>query len=145
MVQTSLQSDSAVGNYGRPKSRDSNRDNFVTPFRESQEFVPFGCSLHCELQRILYGGRWRLPLSPGCGESCVSKCRWLVPTPKGVPNAKLTSCGWFFFMQIHIYLYNILGGRPFHPSVLSFVPSSIHLSSSSRKKKMMEEEEDNDE
>ncbi len=34
----------------------------------------------------------------------------------------------------HVYLYNILGGRPSHPSVLS----SIHPSSSSRKKKMME-------
>jgi hypothetical protein len=37
-----------------------------------------------------------------------------------------------------VYLYNILGGRPFHPSV----PSSIHPSFSSRKKKMMEEEEE---
>ncbi len=33
--------------------------------------------------------------SPGRGESCVSKCPWQVPTPKGVPNAKLTSHGWF--------------------------------------------------
>jgi hypothetical protein len=33
--------------------------------------------------------------SPGRGESCVSKCPWQVPTPKGVPNAKLTSRGWF--------------------------------------------------
>ncbi len=38
-------------------------------------------------QRILYGGRWWLPLSPSCGESCVSKCPWLVLTPKGFPNA----------------------------------------------------------
>jgi hypothetical protein len=37
------------------------------------------------------------------------------------------------------------GGRPFHPSVPSFVPSSIHPSSSSRKKKMMEEEEEEEE
>jgi hypothetical protein len=36
-----------------------------------------------------------LPPSPGRGESCVSKCPWPVPTPKGVPNAKLTSRGWF--------------------------------------------------
>jgi hypothetical protein len=43
--------------------------------------------------RILYGGRWWLPSSPGRGEFCVSKCPWLVPTPKGVANAKLTSCG----------------------------------------------------
>jgi hypothetical protein len=49
--------------------------------------VPFGCSSCREVQRILYGGRWWLPPSPGHGESCVSKCPWLVPTPKGVPNA----------------------------------------------------------
>jgi hypothetical protein len=39
--------------------------------------------------------------NPGRGESSESsessesKCSWLVPTPKGVPNVKLTSCGWF--------------------------------------------------
>jgi hypothetical protein len=42
---------------------------------------------------------------------------------------------------IYIYLYNILGGRPFHPFVPSSVPSFIHSSSSSQKKMMMEEEE----
>jgi hypothetical protein len=77
------------------------RDNFGTPTWESREFVPFGCSLHRELQSILYGGRWWLPPSPGCGESCVSKCPWLVPTPKGVPNAKLTSRGWFLDADSH--------------------------------------------
>jgi hypothetical protein len=96
LVEILSQSDFAVGSYGLPKFQESNRDNFGTPFRESQEFVAFGCSLHYELQRILYGGRWWFPPSPGRGESCVSKCPWLVPTPKGVPNAKLTSCGWFF-------------------------------------------------
>jgi hypothetical protein len=64
-------------------------------------FVPFGCSLGGELQRIVYGGRWWLPPSPGCGESCVSKCSWQVPTPKGVPNAKLTSWGWFLDAESH--------------------------------------------
>jgi hypothetical protein len=34
------------------------------------------------------------------------------------------------------------GGGPFHPSVPSSVPSSVHPSSSSRKKKMTEEEEE---
>ncbi len=29
------------------------RDNFGTPFRESREFVPFGCLLRGEAQRIL--------------------------------------------------------------------------------------------
>ncbi len=100
-VETSLQSNSAVGSYGRSKFRESRRDNFGTPFRESPEFVPFGCSLHGELQRILYGGRWWLPPSPGRGESCVSKCLWLVPTPKGVLNVKLTSCAWFLDAKSH--------------------------------------------
>jgi hypothetical protein len=36
------------------------------------------------------GGRWWLPLSSGCGESSVSKCMWLVSTPKGVPECELT-------------------------------------------------------
>jgi hypothetical protein len=82
LVQTSSRSDSAVGSYGRPKFRKSSRDNFGTPFRESWEFMPFGCSLHAELQRILYGGRWWLPSSSGRGESCVSKCPWLVQHPR---------------------------------------------------------------
>jgi hypothetical protein len=45
-----------------------NRDSFGTPLWESWEKVPFGCSLRRELQRILYGGRWWLPSSSGCGE-----------------------------------------------------------------------------
>jgi hypothetical protein len=58
LVQTLLQSDSAIGSYELPKFRDSNRDNFGTAFRESQEFVPFGCSLRHELQGDpLRGGR----------------------------------------------------------------------------------------
>jgi hypothetical protein len=61
---------------------------------------PFGCGLPGESQSILYGGRWWLPPSLGRGESCVSKCPWLVPTPKGVPNAKLNTFG-LFWMQIH--------------------------------------------
>jgi len=66
------------------------RDNFGTPTWESQENVPFRCSSRGELQRILYGGRWWLPPSPSRGESSVSKCPWLVPTPKGVPECELT-------------------------------------------------------
>jgi hypothetical protein len=85
----------AVQSFGNPVG------TFRTPFRESQEFVPFGCSPHGELQSILYGGRWWLPLSLGRDESCVSRCPWLVPTPKGVPNAKLTSCGWFLDADSH--------------------------------------------
>jgi len=65
------------------------RDSFGTPTWESREKEPFGCSLRGVTQRILYGGRWWLPPSPGRGESCVSKCPWLVPTPKGVPECEL--------------------------------------------------------
>jgi hypothetical protein len=49
------------------------RDNFGTPPWESWEKVPFGCSLRGVTQRILYGGRWWLPPSPGRGESSESK------------------------------------------------------------------------
>jgi len=50
-----------------------NRDSFRTPPWESWEKEPFGCKSHGELQRILYGGRWWLPSSPGRGESSESK------------------------------------------------------------------------
>ncbi len=62
------------------------RDNFETPTWESWEKEPFRCSLGGASQRILYGGRWWLPPSPGRGMSCGPKCPWLVPTPKGVPE-----------------------------------------------------------
>jgi hypothetical protein len=101
LIQDSSRSELEARSYGRSKFQESNRDTFGTPFRESQQNVPFGCSLCGETQRILYGGRWWLPPSPGRGESCVSKCSWQVPTPKGVPNAKLTSWGWFLDVDSH--------------------------------------------
>jgi hypothetical protein len=70
------------------------RDNFGTPTCESREKKPFGCSPRNVAQRILYGGRWWLPPSLGRGVSCGPKCPWLVPTPKGVPECKLTTL-WF--------------------------------------------------
>ncbi len=50
-----------------------NRDSFGTPLWESREKEPFGCKCGGKLQRILYGGRWWLPPSPGRGESSESK------------------------------------------------------------------------
>jgi len=50
-----------------------NWDNFRTPLWEYGEKKPFGCKCGGELQRILYGGRWWLPSSPGHGESSESK------------------------------------------------------------------------
>ncbi len=49
------------------------RDSFETPLWESREKEPFGCECHRVMQRILYGGRWWLPPSPGRGESSESK------------------------------------------------------------------------
>ncbi len=66
------------------------RDSFGTPLWESREKESFECSLSGELQRILYGGRWWFPPSPGRGESNESKCLWFVPTLKGVPECELT-------------------------------------------------------
>jgi len=60
-----------VMNAQSPKS--PNRDSFGTPPWESREKEPFGCKCGGELQRILYGGRWWLPLSSGRGESNESK------------------------------------------------------------------------
>ncbi len=67
-----------------------NRDSFGIPLWESQDKKPFGCNLCRVMQSILYGGRWWLPPSLGRGESSESKCPWLVPTPKGVPECELT-------------------------------------------------------
>jgi hypothetical protein len=74
-----------------PKVPGQFRDNFGTPTWESREKEPFGCSLSGVAQRILYGGRWWLPPSPGRGVSRGPKCPWLVPTPKGVPECELTT------------------------------------------------------
>jgi len=46
-----------------------------------------------------YGGG--ILLGPGRGVSCGPKCPWLVPTPKGVPNAKLIFCDWFLDADSH--------------------------------------------
>jgi hypothetical protein len=81
---------SELGDMSSQSPVSPTQDNFGTPPWEAREKVPFGCSFGGELQRILYGGRWWLPPSPGCGESSESKCSWLVATPKGVPKCELT-------------------------------------------------------
>jgi hypothetical protein len=50
-----------------------NRDSFGTPLWESQDKKPLGRGPGGATQRILYGGRWWLPPSPGRGESSESK------------------------------------------------------------------------
>jgi hypothetical protein len=62
-----------------------NQDSFGIPLWESREKEPFGCKCDGELQRILYGGRWWLPLSLGHDESNESKvARGLSQHQKGV-------------------------------------------------------------
>ncbi len=55
-------------NYGSP-----NRGSFGTPPWESWDKKPFRCGCRREAQKILYRGRWWLPLSSGRGESCESR------------------------------------------------------------------------
>jgi hypothetical protein len=53
--------------------RSPNQDSFETPLWESRDKEPLGCGRSGAMQRILYQGRWWLPLSPGRGESSESK------------------------------------------------------------------------
>jgi hypothetical protein len=53
--------------------RSPNQDSFGTPPWESRDKKPFRCRCREETQKILYGGRWWLPSSPGCGESYESR------------------------------------------------------------------------
>jgi hypothetical protein len=67
-----------------------NRDSFGTPLWESRDKKPFGCSLRGVTQRILYGGRWWLPPSPGRGESNEVVLPVACPNTKCVPGGELT-------------------------------------------------------
>jgi hypothetical protein len=102
LLQTTSRSEVCSQSYAASKSWES----WLAQFRESHAGVPgqkghfdVGPVERCIVYYREYGGGI-LP-SPGRGESCVSKCPWLVPTPKGVPNAKLTSCGWFLGADSH--------------------------------------------
>jgi hypothetical protein len=64
----------------------SNRDNFGTPPWESQDKKPFGCRCRGEAQRIIYGGRWWLPPSPGRGEASESVLHVACPSTKVLQN-----------------------------------------------------------
>jgi hypothetical protein len=101
----------------------ANWDSFGTLPWESREKVPFGCNLGGELHRILYGGRWWLPPSPGRDESSESKLLVACPNIKGVPECELTNL-WLVFLdagscnKIIVHLSNIIPellARPSHP------------------------------
>jgi hypothetical protein len=71
--------------------RSPNRDNFRTPPWESQDKKPFGCRCHGQTQRILYGGRWWFPPSPGRGESSESVLLVVCPNTKSDSECELTN------------------------------------------------------
>jgi hypothetical protein len=82
LLQTSSQSEVWAGSYELPKSRESKPGQFRNSFLGVLGQKPFGCSLCGQTQRILYGGRWWLPLSLGRSESSESVL------PVSCPNAK---------------------------------------------------------
>jgi hypothetical protein len=90
LVQTSFRSKFGARVMSVQSPGNPNRDSFETPLWESREKKPFGCGCGGKLQKILYGGRWWFPPNPGRAESSESKCPWLIPTPKGVPECELT-------------------------------------------------------
>jgi hypothetical protein len=81
--------------------RSPNRDNFGTPLWESWEKEPFGCRCGGVTQSILYGGRWWLPASPGCGESSESVLPMACPNTKSDPECGLTTL-YLVLMQVRI-------------------------------------------
>jgi hypothetical protein len=68
-----------------------NSDSFEIPPWESQDKKPFGCRCSEQMQRILYGGRWWLPPSPGRGESSESMLPVACPNTKSVSECELTN------------------------------------------------------
>jgi hypothetical protein len=80
------------------------RDNFGTPTWEPQEKEPFGRSFGVRrsgAENTIWG---KVVASPESGPWCVlwSKVPVACPTPKGVPECKLTTL-WFVLMQIQAW------------------------------------------
>jgi hypothetical protein len=71
--------------------RSPNRGSFGTPLWELRDKKPFRCRCCGEAQRILYGGRWWLPPSPGHGEFCESKVARDLSCTKGTSKSDLTN------------------------------------------------------
>jgi hypothetical protein len=75
------------------------RDNFGTPPWESRDKEPFRCGCGGITQRILYGGRWWLPLSSGHGESSESVLHVAYPNTKNGSEGVLTNLLVSFLMH----------------------------------------------
>ncbi len=68
-----------------------NRDSFGTPKEESRDKKPFRCRCCGQVQRIPYGGRWWLPLSPSRGESSEFVLPMACPNTKSDSECDLTN------------------------------------------------------
>jgi hypothetical protein len=66
---------------------------------------PFGCRLCGQPQSILWGGRWWLPPSPGCGEFSVSMLPVVCPSTKGAPTMHQPLC--VGCVQAHVSEWNL--------------------------------------
>jgi hypothetical protein len=87
------------GDMSSQSPENPTRDSFGTPPWEPQEKVPFECGSREATHRILYGGRWWLPPSPGPGESSESKVtRGLSQHQKGAEWV-LTNLCWFWMQD----------------------------------------------
>jgi hypothetical protein len=73
LLQTSSRSESERGVIISQNGGSLNLGSFGIPPWESRDKMPVGCERYGEVQRILYGGRWWLPPSPGHGEYCESE------------------------------------------------------------------------
>jgi len=73
LLQTSSRSEVWARSYGPQSCENPTLVVSGLPFRNPRTKRPFGCGPCEDAQRILYGGRWWLPLSLGRGESCESK------------------------------------------------------------------------
>jgi hypothetical protein len=81
---------SKLGVMSSQSFRSPNRDSFGTPPWESWDKKPFRCTSREWTQRIIYGGRWWLPSSPGRDESSESVLPVACPNTKVNPKWRLT-------------------------------------------------------
>jgi hypothetical protein len=84
-----------LGGMSSQSPKSPNRDNYKIPPWDSRDKKPFGCRSHGRTQRIIYGGRWWLPPSPGHGES-ESVLPVACPNTKVDPKWSLTNL-WLVF------------------------------------------------
>jgi len=90
------------------------RDSFETPTWESREKKPFGCSFGGELQSILYGGRWWLPLESGPWWVLCVKVPVACPNTQGcfqmLTNPLVVGFGCRFKLDLLVHLPSLIPG-----------------------------------